>query len=316
MRIIVMGTGPFAVPSFQRLYESEHEVLLLVTQPGRPSRGRKKIINPMREIAEAHQTEVFSPESINTDEAREKLKQYDCDLYFVCDYGQILSAETLQLAKYGGINLHGSLLPKYRGAAPINWCLYHGESETGVTVIHMTPLLDGGPCIGQASIPIEDDDDAETIETKLSKVGVDLVLECIHQIETDTTKQIPQDPALVTKARRLRKTDGIIDWSRSASEIRNQIKAFSAWPKSYSHWNRSDGDPVRVIIGKTEVLPAEENQAEPGTVTQVDKENLHISTGDGILSILEIQPSGKRLMEIKEFLRGNQVKAGETFSDA
>ena len=172
MRLVMMGTGPFAVPTFRALLASPHEMLGLVTRPDKPAHRREKSpANPMREVALQHRLKVFEPESINSPEAQAWLGELAADLFVVCDYGQILSRDILSLARLGGINLHASLLPKYRGAAPINWAIYHGETETGVTVIHMTPQLDAGPCLVQHRTPIGPDETAPDLETRLAELG-------------------------------------------------------------------------------------------------------------------------------------------------
>ncbi len=202
MRIIMMGTGPFAVPSFEALYSTQHEVLLLVTRPPRVVHGKSQAeVNPMRIAAQSHGTPVIEPESINTPEARTALADYQPDLFVVCDYGQILKPETLGVARLGGINLHASLLPKYRGAAPINWALFHGEAQTGVTVIHMSPRIDAGPAIAQASTPIGPHETAVDLEPRLAAIGAPLVCQCIDQLAGGHVRPIEQDPVLATRAR-------------------------------------------------------------------------------------------------------------------
>ena len=246
-----MGTGPFAVPTFEWLIDSPHEVLGLITRPTRPSRGRQgPPPNPMRSTAESHGVEVYAPESINEPTSIELLKQFDADLFVVCDYGQILSREALATAKLGGINLHGSLLPKYRGAAPINWAMLAGDTEVGITVIHMTAKLDGGPALAKRSIELNDDDTAVEAEEKLSRIGVEAVADSIDQLsEWDGARPIGelQDPALATRAPRLSKRDGLIDWSHSAVEIRNRLKALQPWPGVYTNWHGKK-HPLRLIV--------------------------------------------------------------------
>ncbi len=179
--------------------------------------------SPVREEAARRKTLILDPEDVNTAEAGARLAELAADLFVVADYGQILSAETLALAPRGAINLHGSLLPKYRGAAPINWAIYRGELETGVSTIHMTPRVDAGPVLAQARMPIDPDENAIELETRLAELGAPLVLQTIAAIESGSAAALPQDLALATKARRLRKTDGAIDWSRPALAIKNQV---------------------------------------------------------------------------------------------
>ncbi|MDZ4820108.1 MAG: methionyl-tRNA formyltransferase [Planctomycetota bacterium] len=317
LRIVVMGTGPFAVPMFQSVLAAtdRYRVLALITRPDKPPQGRGKpvaIINPMRDLAQQHGLQVFEPLSINSEEAQTILRELDADLFLVCDYGQILSRETLSLARLGGINLHGSLLPKYRGAAPINWAIYHGEKETGVTVIHMTPLLDGGPCLVQSSIPIEPLDTAVEVEQKLSQIGPEAVEQALAMLSGHVPRvEIPQDPALVTKAPRLKKTDGAIDWTRSAQQIVDQIRAFQPWPKSHTFWPIAGKEPLRLIIEGAEVAALTgTNEKASGEVLLIPS-RLLVQAGNGVLELTHIQPAGKRVLTAAEFLRGYPISAGQ-----
>jgi methionyl-tRNA formyltransferase len=325
-RIVMMGTGPFAVPTFRTLLEQpeQYAVLALFTRPERAVHTHGKqlaALNPMRTGADERGLAVFDPESINAAEAQEQLKRLAADLFVVCDYGQILSRDTLGLARLGGINLHASLLPKYRGAAPINWAIYHGESETGVSVIQMTPRLDAGPCLVQKRTPIELNETATEVESRLAKLGAPAVVEAIELLATGGQHSgIPQDASLATKAPRLKKTDGLVDWSRTAREIRNQVRAFQPWPKTHTFW-RHDGEPVRLILEEVvatsedvvKVTLARDSRPAPGTVISVDKESLMILCGQGAILPQQVQPAGKRAMSIGEFLRGHPVKVGERF---
>ena len=311
----MLGTGPFAVPTFQLLYETRHTMAALVTRPLRSHRGKEvEPVSPIRDIAHEHNTPIFEPEDINAPESRRLLSGCHADLMIVCDYGQILSTETLATARLGGINLHGSLLPKYRGAAPINWALYHGETETGVTVIHMTPRVDAGPCIGQVAIGIEPDETAVELETRLAQLGVWLVRRSIDAIDEGRLEALPQDPAIASKAPRLKKTDGAIDWTRAAAAIRNQVRALEPWPKTYTFWHRKDGPPVRLILGPVRAVETSEPHP-PGTVLEARGDRLVIATGQGALAPESIQPAGKRLLSIDEFLRGYRVQVGDRFGD-
>ena len=206
MKIVAFGTGPFCVPTLTWLTQSSHDVLAVVTRPIEDSgKRRKTAANPVREFAEEQGLAIHDPASCNDPDFIQTLTAFNADLFFVCDYGQILSRECLATVKLGGINLHGSLLPKYRGAAPINWAIYQGELETGVTVIHMTAKLDAGPCLTKAAIPIKDEDTAESIETKLSRIGVDEVakaIELLDQWDGESPIGTIQDKNLATKAPR------------------------------------------------------------------------------------------------------------------
>lgn len=316
----MMGTGPFAVPTFQALHESkDHDVCLLVTRPPVVSRGRPAPASPMRLAGESMGIPIFDPPDINDAAAVERLHQCQADLLVVCDYGQILSTSALEATPLGGINLHGSLLPRYRGAAPVQWSVYHGDQTTGVSVIHMTPRLDGGPVLCRRTVSIAQDDTSETLEVHLSAIGVDAVFDALNQLtdwdrESDLGER--QDPAAVTKAPRLKKAMGDIDWTRSAVAIRNQVRAFKPWPASFTQMERGNGKWQKVIVDWVEVVEDEPdtNEAEPGQVVEVGREHLWIQTGQGRLSIIRIQPVGKRVMEVSEFLRGYQPAIGTRFA--
>ena len=319
MQLILFGTGPFAVPAFQALLDSSHQVLALVTRPiVDPGNRRKSAANPVREVGEAAAIEIMSPADINEEQAVQKLKQLAADLFVVCDYGQILSRECLAAARLGGINLHGSLLPKFRGAAPINWAIYHGDNVLGITVIHMSVHLDAGPSLVQAQLKIDSQDTAATVEPKLARLGVEPVLEAIDVLsQWDGHSPIgeTQDRKLVTKAPRLKKSDGQINWTRSAVEIVNQVRAFQPWPGTFTHWHPHDRNPVRMIIHRaTAVADAQKHARAPGEVLIADKQRLVIQTGDGGLSLDLIQPAGKRVMPIADFLRGHQPVEGDKFN--
>ena len=311
MRLVMMGTGPFAVPTFSGLYETPHTVVALVTGP---IRGRPPLAcTPMRQVALEHGTPIFDPEEINSDAARRELGRYAADLFVVCDYGQILAAETLAAARHGGINLHASLLPKYRGAAPINWALYHGDTETGVTVIHMTPKVDAGPCVAQARVEIRPDETAPELEARLAEAGDWLVRRTLELFESGRLEVLPQDPALASRAPRLKKTDGLIDWRRPAAAVKNQIRAMEPWPKSYTFLYRRDGGPgLRLLVGPVQALEdPNSDDIPPGTVLEAAADRLRVAAGQGSVLLRTVQPAGKRVLSAAEFLRGYRVQPGD-----
>lgn len=315
MRLVMMGTGGFALPTFQALYRTRHEVVALVTQPLRAQRGA--VPSPLRGIAKQQGSPIFDPHDVNAPESLARLIDFAADLYIVADYGQILSSQALATARLGGINLHGSLLPKYRGAAPINWALYHGETITGVSVIHMTPRIDAGPVLAQASLAIDPDETAPQLEARLAELGAPLVCQAIEDLEAGTAAEIPQETSRRTKAPRLTKQDGAIDWSRPASAIRNQVRALEPWPKTFTYWHRVSGESLRLILGRVQTTGTERPTAalgtEPGTVIVAGGEDLIVSAGAGSLRIETLQPAGKRLQSAAEFLRGHPVLAGDRF---
>ena len=308
MRILMMGTGPFAVPTFEWTLASDHQVIGLVTRPDKVARGRKKAPrNPMRETANANHVDVYSPESINSDEGLSLLEEMNADLFIVCDYGQILSQEALTKARLGGINLHGSLLPKYRGAAPINWALLNGDTEAGITVIHMTSRLDGGPMLCKRSLQVGPDENASELEPRLSELGVDGVRESLELLETwDGTTQLGelQNRDEVTKAPRLLKSDGLINWTHPAIDIKNRVRALQPWPGTFSNLLRPNKEPMRVIfraVGIAEIDPTDDSG--PGRARLVNS-HFTVQCGDGAVTITHIQPAGKREMTAEEFARG------------
>jgi methionyl-tRNA formyltransferase len=308
MRLIMLGTGPFAVPTLQALAASNHEIALVIT---RPPTGRTATASPLQRAGETLNLPTWSPDTVNHLGAQSKIVALAPDLLVVCDYGEILRPETLATARLGGINLHGSLLPKYRGAAPVQWAILRGESETGNSVIQMTPGLDAGPLLGQQTTPIDPDEDAEQLERRLAAMGADLVVRVVDELATGTTKAITQNAAATTKAPRLKKEQGSIDWSRSALEIRNQVRGLRPWPRAFTYWHRPQGEPIRLNIDRVRPasVPAE---LTPGTIAQT-ADKLVIVTGDGGLEILELQAAGKRSMPTSDFLRGYRPQIGERF---
>ncbi len=310
----MVGTGPFGAPSFRGLFDANHTVAALVTSPIRGRRGKRTAsISPIRDVAHEHGTAIFEPDDINTSDSQLRLREYEADLLIVCDYGQILSADTLATARWGGVNLHGSLLPKYRGAAPINWAIYHGEQETGVTVIHMTPKVDAGPCLAQANTRISPDETAVELENRLSAMGAWLMRRAIDMIQEGRLEALPQDPELACGARRLRKSDGAIDWSRPAAAIKDQVRAFEPWPKTFTYWHRPQGSPGRLILGLVSVVDALDAEVAPGAVVRSEGGELVVAAGGQAVRLESVQPAGKRMLSIAEFLRGYRVRPGELF---
>jgi methionyl-tRNA formyltransferase len=320
MRILMLGTGPFAVPTLAWLLDSSHDVPALITRPTPNPRGREKAPpNPMRDLAESRGLAVHAPESINSTEAHQLIRSIAPELLMVCDYGQILSPETLSLTLLGGINLHGSLLPKYRGAAPVHWAILNGETETGVTVIHMTSRLDGGPILAVRCTPIRSDETMVELEQRLAAIGVEAVREAIEKLAAwDRTSLIGtlQDKSQATKAPRLKKPDGVVDWSRSALDIFNQVRALKPWPTSYSQWLRPNGEPLRLILDGVSVVDPDRRAGQPGEIVLRDESRLHVAAGSGVLSVDRVQPAGKRVLEIAEFLRGYPLRVGERLGEA
>lgn len=306
----MFATGAFALPTLEALYAAGHEVAALVTQPVRP--GAVRGAPGLREVAACHGTPLEEPQRVNDPGVCQRLAAYRPNLLVVADYGQILAPHVLSIAPLGGINLHGSLLPRYRGAAPINWAIYHGERQTGVTVIHMTPAVDTGPILAQLETTIGPDETAPQLEARLAQLGAPLVVQVIQQLEQGVARPQPQDPTLASPARRLRKSDGLVDWSRPATAIYNQVRALEPWPRTYTWWHRR-GKPLRLILGAVRPVGADRPALPIGTVVQAGAGGLLVATGEGLLSLHAVQPEGKRVLEVDAFLRGYPVRAGDRF---
>ena len=321
MRLVMMGTGLFAEPTLEALLSSPHQVVGLVTQPDRAvgsERGStRQTGRGMKNIAAEKGVPVLQPESINTPEGVRALQELQPDLLVVAAYGQILSRDVLAVPPHGGINVHASLLPKYRGAAPIAWAIYHGEKETGVTIIKMSVSLDAGDMLAQEAITIGPEETAGEVETRMAPLGARLALQVIEQIQNGTAQGRKQDPSLVTKAPKLKKENGLIDWKRSAEQVCNQIRAMQPWPTAYTFWYREGKPPVRVLIKRAFPMKSAPDapRQPPGTLTSSKGAiSLFAWAADAPVMIYELQPAGKRLMGYEEFLRGNLPKPGDHFA--
>ena len=303
-RLVMLGTGDFALPTFLHLLDSGHSVVTLVTQPDRPQ-GRKQELIPSRiKLAALERgVPVFQPENVNAPESIAHLRSLGVDLMVTAAYGQILSGDLLAVPTFGGINLHGSILPAYRGAAPVARAIQQGATETGVTVIRMTPRIDAGGMMAFASTPIGPDETAGEIEARLAQIGAPLVASAIAELAAGTAKILPQDRSKVTRAPKLGKDDGLIDWTRPASEIHNLVRAMQPWPMASTHWLKPDG-PSRLIVHETRLTEA---SGEPGRVLESTGGCLVVAAGSGAVSLVKVQLEGKKAMAAAEFLRGYQL---------
>jgi methionyl-tRNA formyltransferase len=318
--LVMMGTGLFAEPTLDALLASPYRVVGLATQPDRAvgqERGStRQTGRGMKDIAREHGVPVLQPESINTPEGAEALRALKPDLLVVAAYGQILNDDVLGSATHGGINVHASLLPKYRGAAPIAWAIYHGETRTGVTIIRMTRGLDAGDILAQEAIDIGPEETAGEVEARLAPLGARLALEVVGRIFAGTAHGVKQDPSGVTRAPKLTKEQGLIDWSRSGREVCNAIRAMQPWPTAYTFWHRAGQPPLRLILHRATWRPASAAGAAglaPGEVlTGGEGQWLSVAAGSGdVVDVHELQPAGKRRMSAAEFLRGRKPQAGD-----
>ena len=317
LRIVVMGTGPFAVPMLAALLRSGHEIVAVVTRPDHAPPGRRPAPNPVRDAATAAGLAVLDPERVNDPAARESLAALGADLFVVCDYGQILSAELLAVPPLGAINLHGSLLPRHRGAAPVQWAIRSGDAETGVSVIRMTPALDAGSVIVARPTAIGPRETAPELEARLALLGADAVTEAIERIAATTGAGqsvgelgVPQDPALATRAPRLTKAEGIVDWSLPAVQIERMRRALEPWPRTTTTFTKDDGRTQRLVLEDVTIAPAANGGADPGTVLATDG-RITVACGEGtVLEIHRLVPEGSRSMSAADYLRGSPLRPG------
>jgi methionyl-tRNA formyltransferase len=324
LKIVVMGTGPFAVPMFHALLQSSHTVAAVVTRPAHAPAGRRPPPNPMRDAAAAAGVPILAPERINDPEAIAAIRAISPDLLVVCDYGQILSPAALAVAPYGGINLHGSLLPRHRGAAPVQWAILVGDAVTGASVIHMTPALDAGNVIAARETPIGPAETSPELEHRLAAMGVDAVLEAIDLLVAsgpDSTPGVPQDTSRVTRAPRLAKADGVVDWSLPAARIERMRRALDPWPRTATFLHAgADRPPLRIVIEDVAVVDEPAGAVgltattPPGTILSADDTGLVVVCGKGTrLVIRRLVPEGKRSMSAAEFLRGHSLFGNARF---
>jgi len=303
MRIVFMGTPEFAVPSLKRLMEDGHDIAGVFTQPDKPkNRGMKLTASPVKMLAQAHGLPVYQPASLKTDEAFELLNSLAPELIVVAAYGKILPKRILDCPRLGCINVHSSLLPRYRGAAPINWAILNGERETGVTIMYMAEGLDTGDIISQRGTPIDPDETAENLHDRLAGLGAELLGETVWSIEEGTAKRTPQDDAASCYAPMLSRELSPIDFTRSARQIHDQVRGLIPWPAASAEL----GGETFKIFAVEETGECSEKSA--GTVLGADKKGINVACGDGrVLRILELQAPGKKRMRAVDYLRGHPL---------
>ncbi|MFO7606130.1 MAG: methionyl-tRNA formyltransferase [Desulfurivibrionaceae bacterium] len=305
LRVIFMGTPEFAVPSLQALLDSRHHVAAVVTQPDRPrGRGRKLAAPPVRELALRAGLPVLQPTAIKSPEFMEELRDYRADLFAVTAYGRILPGPLLSLPPFGTINVHGSLLPRYRGAAPVQWAILNGDSETGITIMQMDEGMDTGDILLPGAIPIEADDTAATLAVKLADLGGRLLIEAVDGLQRGELTPRPQDESQVSLAPPLTKEQGRIDWSAPAGSISCRIRGLDPWPTAYTFL-----DTKRLRLFRPEIVDSPQS-AEPGTILRANREGMLIATGRDALLIKEVQLEGSRRMEVEPFLQGRRLEPG------
>lgn len=305
MKILFMGTPDFAVGILDAIVNSENEVTAVVTQPDRP-RGRsgKLAASPVKEYATSHGLRVLQPLKIKEAGEVERLRGIDADIYVVAAFGQILSKEILDIPPYGCINVHASLLPRYRGAAPIQWAIADGRKYTGVTIQQMNEGVDTGDIISSAIVDIAEDETGGSLFERLMDEGATLIVKTLREIADGTAKHIPQDESEATYAKMLKKEMGLIDFSRQAKETERLIRAFTPWPGGYTYLN---GKMLKIKECRVE---EEQNPSPPGTVIGTSRDGIRVSCGKGVLVLTGIQPEGKKEMSAADFLLGNRIEEG------
>ncbi|MEQ2428132.1 methionyl-tRNA formyltransferase [Enterocloster hominis (ex Hitch et al. 2024)] len=311
MRIVFMGTPDFSVPTLKALVEAGHDVAAVVTQPDKPKgRGKEMQMTPVKVQALEYKIPVYQPVKVRDQAFIEVLRELEADAFVVIAFGQILPKAVLELPRYGCVNIHASLLPKYRGAAPIQWCVIDGEKETGITTMMMDVGLDTGDMLEKVVIPIDEKETGGSLHDKLSLAGGSLILSTLRKLEEGTAVRTPQTEEGTCYAKMLTKSLGDIDWNQDAVSIERLIRGLNPWPSAYTMWN---GKTIKIWAADVIKDEAPANGLPCGGVALSDRHCLAVRTGDGLLSIKELQMEGKKRMDIEAFLRGYPIPAGDVF---
>lgn len=305
MRIVFMGTPEFACPTLRKLIERGEQVVAVVTQPDRPKgRGQQTLPPPVKVVAEQHGIPVLQPVKVRLPESIEEIRGLNPDLIVVIAFGQILPKALLDIPKYGCINVHASLLPRYRGAAPLNWCIINGETETGVTTMMMDVGLDTGDMLLKRSTPIGADEDTQSLHDRMSQLGAELLAETLDRLAKGELVPEKQDDALTCYAPMMKKEDGLIDWSRDAQAIKNQVRGMTPWPGAYSFL---DDKLLKVFRVQTA-----SGSGAPGEILSLGRDGIEVACGTGSLVIAELQLEGKKRLPAGDFLAGYKLQPGGT----
>lgn len=306
MRIVFFGSDDFAAVHLKKLLESSHQIIACVTQPDRPKgRGMKIVESPIKSIAISKNITLLQPETLKDEAFRTQLRSFNADVFVVVAYGKILSESVLSIPRIFCVNVHGSLLPKYRGAAPISWAITNGDIETGVTVMKMSPILDAGEIILQAKLVIDAKDTAGSLRERMAQLGATTLIEALEQIEKNQNNLLRQDLALVSHAPKLTKELGYIEWKEPALKIHNLVRGLQPWPGAYTSVN---GKMVKIL--QTQVSETA-SPLPPGTVINIEKKGVEIATGEKALLILKVQPESGKPMDGRSFALGHKLVAGK-----
>lgn len=299
MRVIFMGTPDFAVGALEAILLAGHEVVLAVTQPDKPKgRGKEMQFPPVKEAALSHGIEVFQPVKIREDANVEYLRSFDADIIVVAAFGQILPKSILDMPPFGCINIHASLLPKYRGAAPIQWAIINGDEETGVTIMRMDVGIDTGDMIAKITVPIAKDETGGSLFDKLTKAGAGLCVDVMEQLKNHTALFTPQNPQESSHTKMISKELGNIDWSAPAITIERLVRGLNPWPSAYTFLNDKTFKIWKALVVE------ETTSAPAGSVVRTDKEGIYVQTGDNLLLLQEVQMEGKKRMRAADFCNG------------
>lgn len=306
MRIIFMGTPDFSVPTLEALVASEHEVVGVVTQPDKPKgRGKEIHMSPVKECALQHNIPVYQPVRARDEAFVDEMRALNPDVMVVIAFGQILPKSLLELPKYGCVNIHASLLPKYRGAAPIQWAVINGDEETGITTMMMDVEMDTGDILEKTVVKLDPEETGGSLFDRLSLLGGDLILSTLSKLEKGEITPVPQDHEKATYVKKISKSMGDIDWTMDAVSIERLVRGLNPWPSAFTRWN---GKMLKIWEAK--VLPDPDVKLPCGSVISASDEGLKIQTGAGVLCVTSLQLEGKKRMDTAAFLRGYQVAAG------
>ena len=309
LRIVFFGTPEFAVPSLRALIASRHPVVGVVTQPDRPrGRGQRVSDSPVKQAATEHRIRVLQPERLRDPAFVSTIAEWAPDLGVVAAYGKLITDDLLRLPRHGMINVHASLLPKYRGAAPIHRAIIAGDTETGVTIMRVAKALDAGAMFAKARRPIGPDETSADVERDLADLGAPLLIRIVEQILEGTAHEEPQDERLSTYAPRVTREEGLIDWTRPAHALHNRVRGLHPWPHAYTFLEGG-----RLIVLKSRAL-VEPTSEPPGTIVSLSRDEIEVATGEGRLALLEVQPEGRRGMRVRDFLGGRPLSAGTRLS--
>lgn len=308
MKIVFMGTPDFSVPTLEALYEAGHEIQAVITQPDKPKgRGKAVLMTAVKEKAISYHIPVYQPVKVREESMVELLRQMAPDVIVVVAFGQILPKQILELPKYGCVNVHASLLPKYRGAAPIQWAVIDGEKESGITTMMMNEGLDTGDMLEMIKISLEDKETGGSLHDKLSKLGGRLILSTLEKLDSGTAIRTPQTEEGTCYAKMLDKSLGDIDWSMDAEAIERLIRGLNPWPSAYT---MLENKTVKLWDAQALSEDHQELEGRPGQIVSIMPDSLWVKTGKGILSIKELQLEGKKRMPVTDFLRGYQLTPG------